>query len=198
MILVMDDLSKYKNAGLKIGLFGGTFDPPHEGHLYVSKDALKRFSLDYVWWIVAKQNTLKENRARNFNERIKWCNDITKDEPNIKILDIEKNVKSYDTVDVLSFIKRNYNNEYLWIMGSDSFFTFDAWPGCKKILSLVKIAVYDRTGFLFKDNNEKINNELKKYQKTFAEFQAADRYAWVLIKTDLPNISSTEMRFRKA
>ena len=194
MILFMDKLNKYKSAGLKSGLLGGSFDPPHEGHFFITKDALKRFGLDCVWWIVAKKNTLKENKPRDFNERITWCENLIKNEPNILVLDIEKNIKSHDTVDVLSSIKKNYDNEYFWIMGSDSFFTFDQWPEWEKILKLVKIIVYDRPSFLFESNKERINAKLKKHQKTFTEFQCVATSAWTLIKADTPNISSTELR----
>ncbi|NRA74067.1 MAG: nicotinate (nicotinamide) nucleotide adenylyltransferase [Rickettsiales bacterium] len=212
---------KKNTTKIKIGLLGGSFDPPHEGHLFISKDALKRFKLDYIWWIVAKQNTLKENKASNFDHRIKLCKEILKKEPHILTLDIEKKIKSKDTIDVLDFIltkaglHKNYNwipssmkisaeetqnktIECYWIMGSDSFFTFDKWPEWQKILHFVKIIVYDRTNFLFKDNKKRINPELMKYQKEFSEFKNSKLPNWTLVTITTPNISSTEIRLKSS
>ena len=177
-------MHKSDQNNMKIGLLGGSFDPPHAGHLFISKDALKRFNLDRIWWVVAKQNTLKENKASDFNNRMKLCKKLLKKEPRILPLDIEKKIESNDTIDVLNLIKQNNHNKYLWIMGSDSFFTFDKWPEWQKILRLIKIIVYDRTNFLFKEN--KINPALKKYQTSFIEFQHAIPPTWTLVKIITP------------
>ena len=188
----------------KIGLLGGSFDPPHKGHLYISKDALKSFKLDYVWWIVVKQNTFKKHMASDFNHRIELCKEFLKKEPQITVLDIEKNIRSNDTIDILNWVIPRHcaptaglpcfarNNEYFWIMGSDVFHSFDQWPKWQEILQLVKLIVYNRTNFEFKE--KKINPILKKCQTNLEKFQHSTSPRWVLVKTKTPNISSTELR----
>jgi nicotinate-nucleotide adenylyltransferase len=190
----MDKLKQIKANGLKIGLLGGSFDPSHEGHLFISKDAIKRFDLDYVWWVVTKQNTLKSKKASNFNGRFTLCNKLLKEEPKIIALDIEKTIESTDTIDMLNLIKTTHDNQYFWIMGSDGLLTFDQWPGWREILSMAKVIVYDRPGFLYEANEAKISPALKKYKKSFAKFQQSEAPAWTLVKTLTPNISSTEIR----
>lgn len=182
----------------KVGLLGGSFDPPHAGHLFISKDALQRFGLDQVWWIVAKQNTLKAHKPRGFGERIALCNSLIRGEPKLLVSGLEKDVESHDTIDVLKFIRRNYPNEYFWIMGSDSLFTFDQWPGWEQILSSIKLIVYDRPGFLYKDNESRVSRFLKSYKKSIAEFQGCSLPAWTLVEAGPPAISSTEIRLREA
>jgi nicotinate-nucleotide adenylyltransferase len=181
----------------KIGLLGGSFDPPHAGHLFISRDALQRFGLDQVWWIVAKQNTFKTNKPQDFAERIALCNSLIKGEVKLLVSDLEKDIESNDTIDVLSFIRRSYSNEYFWIMGSDSLFTFDQWPGWEQILSSVKLIVYDRPGFLYKDNETMLNPILKSHKKTLAEFQRCPLPAWTLVEALAPDISSTEIRLKQ-
>jgi nicotinate-nucleotide adenylyltransferase len=186
-----------QTASNTIGLLGGSFDPPHVGHLFISEDALQRFGLDQVWWVVAKQNTLKANKPRDFEERIALCNNLLKEESKLLVSDLEKNIESHDTIDVLNFIRRTSPNEYFWIMGSDSLFTFDQWPGWEQILSSVKLIVYDRPGFLYKNNESKLNPLLKSYKKTIAEFQHCPLPAWTLVGVSAPAISSTEIRLKE-
>ena len=75
-----------------IGLLGGSFDPPHKGHLYISLEAKKILKLDKIWWLVTPQNPLKIIKPATYEERIKNCHAITKNQP-IKVTDIEKKVK---------------------------------------------------------------------------------------------------------
>jgi nicotinate-nucleotide adenylyltransferase len=192
-------MDKIKQTALnKIGLLGGSFDPPHVGHLFISKDALQRFGLDQIWWVVAKQNTLKANKSRDFGERIALCNSLIKEESKLLISDIEKDIESHNTIDVLNFIRHSHHNEYFWIMGSDSLFTFDQWPGWEQILSSIKLIVYDRPGFLYKDNESKINSIIKSNKKTIVEFQHCHLPAWILVEVGTPAVSSTEMRLKEA
>ena len=153
-----------------------------------------------MWWIVTKQNTLKAHKAGDFNARVTLCLDFTAEESKIIVSDVEKLIKSTDTIDMINWIKDAYgiSNQYFWIMGSDSLPTFDQWPGWEQILSMTKVIVYDRPGFLYKDNEEKISPALKKYKKTFTKFQQNETPAWTLVKSPTPNISSTEIRSKTA
>ena len=75
-----------------IGLLGGSFDPPHKGHLYISLEAKKLLKLDEIWWLVTPQNPLKIHQPASYLERVKNCKIMTKNKP-IKIKEIEKKNK---------------------------------------------------------------------------------------------------------
>ena len=77
----------------KIGLLGGSFDPPHRGHLFISNEAKKVLHLDEIWWLVTPQNPLKISKPATYEERLQNCKQITKNFP-IKILEVEKKIKS--------------------------------------------------------------------------------------------------------
>ena len=92
-----------------IGLLGGSFDPPHKGHLYISVEAKKILQLDEIWWLVALQNPLKISKPATFEERLSNCRDITKNKP-IKVLSIEKEIDSKYSYQTLNFLQNYYTN----------------------------------------------------------------------------------------
>ena len=100
----MKKLSKKKNK--KIGILGGTFDPPHIGHLKISKIAIKKFKLDILLWIVTKQNPLKKKPLLKTKIRILLSKDITKSYKKISVKFFDKKVKSKNTFALLNFLKR--------------------------------------------------------------------------------------------
>ena len=178
-----------KDNNLNIGLLGGTFNPPHKGHLFISHDALQRFNLDYVWWIITPQNPLKTLQPPSIIKRKKWCQDMI-DTPKIKALDIEKDSKTHKTIDFLKFIVPKYgSNNYIWIMGLDNLLSFDKWSNWQEVLKTVKIAVYKRPGFQY----DITNKVLLSYQKPVSEFLTKDS-CWSLIDIKTPEVSSTIMR----
>ena len=100
----MQKLSK-KNY-IKIGIFGGTFDPPHKGHLYISKIALKKLKLNKLIWVVTKKNPLKQKPYLSTKARINLSKEMTKKEKKIFVRYFDDKVKSINTFDLLNFIKK--------------------------------------------------------------------------------------------
>ena len=100
----MQKLSK-KNY-TKIGILGGTFDPPHKGHLYISKIALKKLKLDKLMWIVTKKNPLKQKPYLNIKTRIKLSKKITKGKKKIFVKYFDAKIRSKNTFNLLNFIKK--------------------------------------------------------------------------------------------
>ena len=86
----------------KIGLLGGSFDPPHRGHLFISNEAKKVLHLDEIWWLVTPQNPLKISKPATYEERLQNCKQITKNFP-IKILEVEKKLNLNILIKQLSF-----------------------------------------------------------------------------------------------
>jgi nicotinate-nucleotide adenylyltransferase len=132
---------------MRIGLFGGTFDPPHRAHLAASLLALKRLGLDRIWWLVTPGNPLKDTRGlAPLAERIAAARTLTRD-PRIAITGFEADLGvrySYDTVSYL--VKRCPGVRFVWIMGADNLRSFHRWQKWRGIAELVPMAVIDRLG----------------------------------------------------
>ena len=115
----------FKKNHKKIGILGGTFDPSHIGHITISREAKKKFTLDYIIWAVTKKNPFKNKSKLNLNLRIKHAKKITKKEKFIKIKFYENKIKSNKTIDLISHIKRKNNMlDLYFIMGADKLINF--------------------------------------------------------------------------
>ena len=136
---------------MKIGLLGGSFNPPHSGHVAISKDALNFLNLDQVWWLPTKQNPLKDKTNSSFEKRIIWCQEITKNEPKILVKDLEKNLSSNYFIDLLELIlKQHPDQEFYFLIGADNLANFHLWRRWQDIVNLVKIVVFERENFVEK------------------------------------------------
>jgi len=135
-------------AGLRIGLLGGSFNPPHEGHLHVSDVALKRLGLDYVWWLVSPQNPLKPTRGMaSLEKRLSRARGLTIHSPRICVTDIEREFGTRYTVDTVTRLEQRFPApHFVWLMGSDNLMTFDRWRDWRKLARLIPIAVVIRPG----------------------------------------------------
>ena len=105
---------------MNIGILGGTFDPPHKGHLHISLEASKRFKLQKIIWLLTNQNPLKKNQpSKNIKERIENCKKFTNKNKNlIKILNTENITKSNYLFNNLNYIiNKSKHNNYYFIMG---------------------------------------------------------------------------------
>jgi nicotinate-nucleotide adenylyltransferase len=136
------------SPGLKIGLLGGSFNPAHEGHLYISETAIKRLGLDFVWWLVAPQNPLKPTAGMAPLET-RLCEAARKYEHDLRIIvvDVETALRTRYTADTLTALKRRFHGvNFVWLMGSDNLAGFHHWRRWREIARSVPIAVVLRPG----------------------------------------------------
>ena len=133
--------------GMRIGLFGGTFDPPHQAHLGASLLALKRLRLDRVWWLVTPGNPLKNTSdLAPLPKRIAAARAL-RHHPRIDVTGLEAVIKTRYTYHTISWLlTRCPGVRFVWIMGADNLRSFHRWQKWRKILELVPIVVIDRLG----------------------------------------------------
>jgi nicotinate-nucleotide adenylyltransferase len=136
---------------MKIGLFGGSFNPPHAGHRLVAETALKRLGLDRVWWLVTPGNPLKQNdHLPSQASRIAACRAFAS-HPRMIVTGIEKEIGTAFTQETVSYLlSRCKDVRFIWIMGADSLIGFHRWQAWRQIASSVPIAVVDRPGATLK------------------------------------------------
>ena len=133
--------------GMQVGLFGGSFNPPHAGHALVADIALRRLALDQLWWMVTPGNPLKSVRElAPLTERLRLSEEITKN-PRIKVTAFEAAHHIRYTADTLALVrKKNPGVDFVWIMGADSLRDFHRWQRWHEIMMTFPIAVIDRPG----------------------------------------------------
>lgn len=130
-----------------IGLFGGSFDPPHDGHRAASLIALRRLRLDAVWWLISPGNPLKDTRSLPpVDERMKAARGVAA-HPRIIISGFEQSLRSPFTCDtVAALASRCPTTRFVWLMGADSFADLPRWKNWRAIIAAMPIAVIDRPG----------------------------------------------------
>ena len=181
-----------------IGILGGSFDPPHEGHKFISQYALMRLNLHEVWWIVTFKNPLKI-KSNSYANRLKQVKKFLKFR-RIKILEIraDKNVYAIDTI---LYIKNKFKNKkFIWLMGTDNLEDLHEWKEWKKIFYNIPIAIFDRPSYslnitkskaLFFFRKARIKNIL------LAKSQSIIPPSWTFISGLKNHLSSSSIRKSK-
>ncbi|MBS0236544.1 MAG: nicotinate (nicotinamide) nucleotide adenylyltransferase [Proteobacteria bacterium] len=134
-----------KNSRMRVGLFGGSFNPPHVGHLHFAKEAIKRLNLDKLVWLVAPQNPMKDVALRHsFSRRITDVRKFVR-HPKMAVSDIETYQRhTYTAATIARLRKMHPNVEFIWLMGADNLPSFHKWHRWKNIVEAAPICVFDR------------------------------------------------------
>ena len=164
----------------RIGLFGGSFDPPHKGHLKISKIAIDKIFLDKLYWCLTKKNPFKNKTFYPLSSRIAKSKLLTANEKKIKIKYFEDKIKSNNTIDLIKYLnKTNKNNDFFLILGSDNLINFHRWKNWKQLTKLIKIVVFSRKDYDIKAKKSVMIKQVKKI---------------IFVKNKQINISSTQIR----
>ncbi len=170
-----------KKIEKRIGLLGGSFDPPHIGHLAISVKAKNKFNLDRIIWAVTKKNPFKKKSSLSLSEKIKLSKKITKYKKFIKVNYYEDKIKSNRTIDLINYIKRKNNHNIFLIIGSDNLINFHKWRKWKVISERCNVLVFDRHGYKAKSLKSIAFKQLKQKNLQFVNFKKV-------------NISSSKLR----
>jgi nicotinate-nucleotide adenylyltransferase len=184
--------------GQRIGLYGGSFNPPHAGHLHVSLMALRRLRLDRVWWLVTPGNPLKELAGLPpLAERMAAARALAR-HPRITVTGFEAQIGARYTLDSLEYLVRRASGaRFVWIMGADNLAQFDRWRGWRRIAELAPFAVIDRPGWTLRAARSKAALALSRCRidETDAALLAdLAPPAWVFLHGPRSALSSTVLR----
>jgi nicotinate-nucleotide adenylyltransferase len=184
--------------GLRVGLLGGSFNPPHQAHRAISLFALKRLKLDRVWWLVTPGNPPKDNGGlHTLAERAEAARKMAAD-PRIDISCLESVIGTRYTADTINYLRMRASRlRFVWIMGADNLAQFHRWQNWQRIARQVPIAVIDRPPQSFRALSAPAAQALANYRIPETEAgRLADRRApaWVFLTGMKMNLSSTGLR----
>jgi nicotinate-nucleotide adenylyltransferase len=133
-------------AGQKVGLLGGSFDPAHEGHAHITREALKRFGLDHVWWLVSPGNPLKKRGPAALSTRIQHACSVIQ-HPKVQVTDLEARLGTRYTAQTLRRLLPRYPGvRFVWLMGADNLAGFHHWQDWEEIMQMLPVGVLARPG----------------------------------------------------
>jgi nicotinate-nucleotide adenylyltransferase len=184
--------------GQRVGILGGTFNPPHAGHVLISLTTLKRLQLDQLWWVVTPGNPLKSNGdLPDLESRMKACRAMMTD-PRIVVTGFEAELGTPYTAATLGFIlKRHPGVHFLWVMGADNLASLHRWQHWRDIMEMMPIAVVDRPGWRHRSLAAKASVTYSRFyvpEIRAAELPLMKPPAWTLLTGPLSDLSSTKLR----
>ena len=175
----MNSSLPYARAGQTIGLLGGSFDPAHAGHAHITREALKRFGLDRVWWMVSPGNPLKTRGPAPLEQRMAHARGVMQ-HPRVEITDIERALGTRYTAQTLRALQHRYRGvRFVWLMGADNLAQFHLWQDWRWIMQSVPIGVLARPG-------DRTSARLSPAARLFRANRIAGRQSHVLTHRDAP------------
>ncbi len=185
--------------GQVVGLLGGSFDPPHAGHAHISREALRRFDLDQVWWVVSPGNPLKSRGPAPMAQRIAACEALV-GHPRVHVTDFEAQAGTRYTAETLATLQSACAGvRFVWLMGADNLAQLDQWQDWHDIVARVPLGVLARPG-------QRISARMSKAARIYRgqripgrqsrALAISDAPAWCFVNVPMADISSTEIRAR--
>lgn len=186
--------------GMRVGLFGGSFNPPHDGHAHVAQTAKRRMKLDRVIWMVSPQNPLKSrHETADLARRMAATRKLAQG-PGMIVSDLETKLGSAYTIDTIRSLKARFPGvHFVWIMGADSLAGFHRWRGWTQIMHEIPVAVVSRPWISLKSRFSPAARRFAHFRRTSAQaagVPGAKTPAWVFLRGPLNFQSSTLLRER--
>ncbi|MDR9486040.1 MULTISPECIES: nicotinate-nucleotide adenylyltransferase [Sediminimonas] len=189
----------YARAGQRIGLLGGSFDPAHAGHAHITREALKLFGLDRVWWLVSPGNPLKAEGPAPMQQRLDRARQVMT-HPRVCVSDIELRLGTRHTAQTVAALQRRYRGvRFVWLMGADNLAQFDQWQEWHDIMARVPVGVLARPG---QQISARASRAARIYRAERLGARAshllawAETPAWCFVNVPMVDLSSTKIRLR--
>lgn len=187
----------HARPGQVIGLLGGSFDPPHQGHLHISHEAIKRFGLDWMWWLVSPGNPLKSHGPAPLAERMAAARALV-DHPRIAVTDLEARLGTRHTAATLRMLRaRAPGLRFVWLMGADNLAQVHLWQEWREIFDSVPVGVLARPG---QRMSARLSTAARVYGAARIPAHAsltlghADPPGWCFVNVPMMDISSSRLR----
>ena len=167
--------------GQTVGLFGGSFNPAHNGHIHISQCALRSLGLDAVWWMVSPQNPLKSSEGMASQAtRIRRAKRLTRHHPKFIVTDIEKQLGTRYTAQTLKKLQKRFpKTRFIWLMGADLLQQIHRWQRWEEIFYTCPIAVFDRPPY-------SLNALMGKASLRFKNFRFSPKRAIIIKSKNTP------------
>lgn len=186
-------------AGQVIGLLGGSFDPPHAGHVHISEQALRRFGLDRIWWLVSPGNPLKKRGPAPMSRRAEAARRLIRN-PRIEVTDFEAQVGTRYTAETILALYHHYpRTRFVWLMGADNLAQFHLWDSWEWIMQNIPIGVIARPGDRMGARTSPAAQRFERFRipgKSSRLLGHAAAPAWCFINVPMMKLSSTQIRAR--
>ena len=184
-------------AGQVVGLLGGSFDPAHEGHVHITRTAMKRFGLDRVWWLVSPANPLKKRGPAPLADRMARARQLMR-HPRVTVSDIDSRLGTRYTAETIAALQARYPAvRFVWLMGADNLAQLHRWQDWQWIMQNVPVGVLARP-------NDRISARLSKaafvYRGAMLQGSASQALArgdaprWCFVNMPMSDASSTAIR----
>ncbi|MGV3278759.1 nicotinate-nucleotide adenylyltransferase [Rickettsiales bacterium LUAb2] len=204
-IQIINLLKQWKNS--KIGLMGGSYNPPHYGHLNISNSIINKFNLNVLIWLVSPQNPLKNSTdLLDLNQRLNLCNTLTANNPKILAIALEQFFNSNYSYNTIKELKKiiDPSNQLFWIMGEDNLANFSNFRSWQQIANLIPIITIAREANSYKSLLAKAPTILKNSYLSVENFNILYKNngknivnKWTFLLTKKQEISSTIIRNNK-
>ena len=179
-----------------VGLLGGSFDPAHAGHAHITREALKRFHLDRVWWLVSPGNPLKTEGPAPIDLRLAQARAVM-DDPRVVVTDLESRLGTRATADTLDRLTALYPGvRFVWLMGADNLAQFHRWDRWQSILARVPVGVLARPGFGVAARLSVAARMFRAAEVPPRGLGLRDAPAWAFVNVPLVDLSSSAIRAR--
>lgn len=166
-------------SGQTIGLLGGSFDPAHEGHVHITREAMKRFGLSRVWWLVSPGNPLKPRGPAPLEQRMARARDVMQD-PRVTVSDVEARLDTRYTAETLAALIARYPGvRFVWLMGADNLAQFHLWQDWTWIMENVPVGVIARPG-------DRISARMSPAARLYRDYRLSGRASHMLGRVNAP------------
>lgn len=183
--------------GMVIGLLGGSFDPAHDGHVHITLEALRRFGLTHVWWLVSPGNPLKPNPPAPLEARIKRARAVMQ-HPRVSVTGIEATLGTRHTAQTLRALRKRYPGvRFVWLMGADNLAQFDKWQDWRWIMDTIPVGVLARPGDRISARMSRAANVYRHARLPAGASHLlgrSDAPCWSFVNVPMVSLSSTMLR----